>query len=126
MSEQLQAFLDEGTSFEGKISFNGVVRIDGHFRGEIVAEGLLVIGETGVVEAKVQVGSLLIRGTVVGDITAKERVEIGASGDVEGSVEAPILKVEEGARLVARVAMGEGLRGGGGSGAKPASSNGGG
>ena len=121
MSEQLQAFLDAGTSFEGKISFNGVVRIDGHFRGEINAEGLLVIGETGVVEAKVQVGSLLIRGTVVGDITAKERVEIGSSGDVEGSVVSTILKVEEGARLVARVAMGERQRGGSSSGAKPTS-----
>ena len=107
MSDQLQAFLDQGTSFEGKISFSGAVRIDGHFQGDITAEGMLVVGETGRVEANMQVGALVVQGTVVGDVTARERIEIGAAGDVEGSVQTPILKVEDGARLVAKVAMRE-------------------
>ncbi|MFQ5514356.1 MAG: polymer-forming cytoskeletal protein [Myxococcota bacterium] len=106
MSEQLQAFLDSGTSFEGKISFTGVVRIDGHFRGDISAEGLLVIGETGLVEANLQVGSLVVRGTVEGDVIARERVEIAASGDLEGSLHTPVLCVEDGGRLAAKVSMG--------------------
>ena len=107
MTDQLQAFLDSGTSFEGKIAFSGVVRIDGHFQGDISAEGLLVIGETGLVEANLQVGSLVVQGTVVGDVTAKERVEIGPSGEIEGSVETPLLKVMEGGRVAARISMGE-------------------
>jgi cytoskeletal protein CcmA (bactofilin family) len=107
VTDQLQAFLDSGTSFEGKIAFSGVVRIDGHFQGDISAEGLLVIGETGLVEANLQVGSLVVQGTIVGDVTAKERVEIGPSGEIEGSVDTPLLKVVEGGRVAARVAMGE-------------------
>jgi cytoskeletal protein CcmA (bactofilin family) len=105
MTEPLQAFLDSGTSFQGKISFSGVVRIDGHFQGDITAEGTLVIGETGRVEANLEVGTLVVQGAVIGDVKAKERVEVGASGEIEGSVETPVLKVAEGARLLAKVAM---------------------
>ena len=72
--EELQAFLDVGTSFEGKVSFSGTVRMDGHFKGEGVAEGTLVVGETGTVEADLTVRSLIIRGSVIGNIIAKERV----------------------------------------------------
>ena len=33
----LTAFIDQGSEFEGKLSFRDTVRIDGRFRGEIAA-----------------------------------------------------------------------------------------
>ena len=107
MKEELQAFLDVGTSFEGKVSFSGTVRMDGHFKGDGVAEGTLVIGETGTVEADLTVRSLVVRGSVVGNIVAKERVEVGPNGRIEGRIRTPQLKVHEGGRLSARIEMGE-------------------
>lgn len=110
MKERLQTFLDSGTSFEGKISFTGSVQIDGHFRGSASADGTLVVGETGTIDAKLEVRCLIVRGSVVGEVTAKERVEVGPQGRLEGVVRTPRLRIDEGARLAARIEMGEPAR----------------
>lgn len=106
MTDSFQAFLDSGASFEGKLCFSGTVRVDGHLRGEISSDGTLVVGETGVVEASLQLAGLIVHGTVSGDVRAEERVEVGATGEMEGNLETPSLKVEEGARVSAKVAVG--------------------
>lgn len=103
----LQTFLDSGTSFEGKISFTGAVRIDGHFRGSASADGMLIVGETGTIDAKLDVRSLVVLGSVVGEVTAKERVEVGPQGRVDGVVRTPRLKISDGAQVSARIEMGE-------------------
>ena len=102
----LQSFLDRGAAFEGKISFDGVVRIDGHFCGDAHAEGTLVVGESGVVEATLSVGSVIVHGTVSGDIVARDRVEISATGSLSGTVRTRHLVVEDGARVSAKIEMG--------------------
>ncbi len=107
MKLDLQTFLDSGTSFEGKISFTGAVRIDGHFRGTASADGILIVGETGTIDAKLEVRELLVLGSVVGEVTAKERVEIGPQGRVDGVVRTPRLRIQEGAQVSARIEMGE-------------------
>ena len=111
MSDSLQGFLDRGASFQGKMCFTGVVRVDGHLQGDISSDGTLVVGETGVVEATLRVGSLIVHGVVVGDIKAEDRVEIAASGQIEGSIEAARLVVQDGAQISAKIAMtGDGAR----------------
>ncbi len=109
MSEPLreESFVGRGAYFEGKLAFAGSVRIDGHLRGEVRGDGTLVVGETGVVEANVQVRSLVVLGAAAGQIAAKERIEVGAHGRLEGSIATPKLAVAEGALLSARIDMGE-------------------
>jgi len=107
---ELQTFLDAGTSFEGKISFSGAVRIDGHFRGTANADGLLVVGETGTIDAKLNVRELVILGSVVGEVTAKARVEIGPHGRVDGVIRVPRIRIDDGAQVSARLEMGEPAR----------------
>ena len=105
MSHEIQSFLDSGTSFEGKVAFSGTVRIDGHFRGEINATGTLVVGETGTVEADLELATLVVHGTYRGKVKAKDVVEVAPSGVVEGCVTTPRLRVAEGACINAAVEM---------------------
>jgi cytoskeletal protein CcmA (bactofilin family) len=105
MSDDLRAFLDRGASFEGKVSFSGTLRIDGHLRGTARSDGTLVVGEAGLVQADLEVGTLVVRGTVVGSVQARDRVEIASTGRVEGELVTPLLSVEEGGELKARVRM---------------------
>ena len=99
MSSELQSFLDAGSSFEGKVAFSGVVRIDGHFRGEASAEGTLVIGESGVVEADLELATLIVHGSYRGSVRAKEMVEVAATGRIEGDISSARLIVAEGAEI---------------------------
>lgn len=110
MSEQAQTFLDRGTRFEGRILVTGVVRLDGYFKGDGRAQGTLVVGESGEVEAELEVDRFVVHGSFSGNVFAKERVEIGPTGRVHGSVTTPCLQVRDGAQLTASIHMGEAAR----------------
>ena len=98
-SEEISAFLGKETSFEGKMTFEGVFRLDGKFEGEIFESGTLIVGETAVVKGKVGVHTIVINGLVVGDLYAKTRVEIHPTGKFYGNVYTPVLVVNEGGIL---------------------------
>jgi len=90
------AILDRGSEFEGKLTFEGTVRIDGKFKGEINSEANLVIGESGKVDADIKVGSVSISGEVQGNVTAKNRIELHAPAVVKGNLHTASLVIEDG------------------------------
>ena len=96
-TEEVNAFLGRGTTFEGKMTFEGMFRLDGRFDGEIYAGDSLIIGETGEVNAQINVNSLIVNGTLSGSVTAGTRVEIYPPGKVLGDVNTPVLVISEGA-----------------------------
>jgi len=94
---ELMALLGEGARFEGKLIFEGRVRIDGAFLGEIVSDGTLVVGDSAVVEASITVGTLIVLGgTVRGDVRAKNTVELHAPAKIYGNITTPQLAVDRG------------------------------
>lgn len=99
----IRAFLEQGCEFEGKLQFSGVVRMNGHFRGEIESADSLILGETAHLEGVVRIGALIIGGRVKGDIFASHRVEILSTGFVEGTISAPSLVTHEGAQVIGQV-----------------------
>ena len=98
-SGSYNAVLDKGSQFEGKLTFEGSVRIDGKFKGEINSEARLIVGEGGKIEATINVDSISISGEVIGDITAKSKVEIHAPAVVKGNIRTASLVIEEGAQF---------------------------
>lgn len=98
-SDKITGFFDKDTEIDGNLTFKGSFRIDGHFKGKIDSESILIIGEKGKVEADVNIGYIIINGEIKGNIQATEKVEINATGRVIGSVVTPKLIVEEGAYL---------------------------
>ena len=61
-SKEVSTILDRDSSFEGKMTFEGCVVINGRFKGEIFSEGSLIIGEGGYVEGRVDIGAIQIQG----------------------------------------------------------------
>jgi cytoskeletal protein CcmA (bactofilin family) len=95
----LTAFIDQGSDFEGKLSFRDTVRIDGRFQGEITSENTLIVGESGEIDAKIQSQIVAISGSVDGDIVAAEKIILHKTARVNGNVQTPSLVMEEGAVL---------------------------
>lgn len=93
----LTAFIDQGSEFEGKLSFKDTVRIDGCFTGEIRSENTLIVGESGEIQAAVHSKCVLVSGTVVGDITASQKIVLHKTARVQGNLATPCLAIEEGA-----------------------------
>jgi cytoskeletal protein CcmA (bactofilin family) len=101
----LSAFIDQGSEFEGKLSFKDTVRIDGHFRGEITSENTLIVGETGTVEATIHSKNVVISGSVAGDVFAPGSVVLHKSARLDGNIETPHLSIEDGATFNGSVSM---------------------
>lgn len=93
---ELTAFLDKGSCFEGKLHFDGQVRLNGEFKGDIRAEGTLIVGEGATIEAQITVDTLVVSGSITGDIVARTRVELHPPARVVGNITTPVLVVEEG------------------------------
>ncbi len=107
MTAEARPFLDRGAFFEGKLTFSGTLRIDGQLRGEARSEGRLVVGEPGMVHADLELGELVVLGTVVGSVRVRGPVRVAATGRLEGDVSAGSFSVEEGAFVEVRIRMTE-------------------
>lgn len=95
--KDIKAYLGEDTTFSGKLTFNGAVRIDGKMDGEVHTDDTLIVGEKGIMEADITAGTVICRGKIKGTIKASKRIEIHANSEVVGSISAPSLLVETGA-----------------------------
>jgi cytoskeletal protein CcmA (bactofilin family) len=95
--EDTKAFLGKGAEFVGKLIFNGNVRIDGDFQGEIYGQGSVDVGQGALVKANIVVHSVYIGGEVQGSIEVKEKINIHSTGKFFGDVRTPIFIMEEGA-----------------------------
>ena len=95
-SGDLEAFLGKNASFEGKMSFEGMARLDGKLDGEIFSGDMLIIGETAAVNAEINVGTLVIDGKVSGNVSTTGKIEIHSTGKLYGNITTPTLVIEEG------------------------------
>ncbi len=93
---EINAFLGRETEFNGKLSFTGVVRIDGRFQGEILTEGTLIVGESASIDSDIHASHIIISGEIRGNIAADDRIEIHAPGKVYGNIQAPTVVIDEG------------------------------
>ena len=111
----LTAFIDQGSEFEGKLSFKDTVRIDGTFAGEISSDNTLIVGESGQIHATIRSVCVVISGLVEGDIHATEQIILHKTAVVNGNIDAPGISMEEGAQLNGSVRMGGSSSAGGGT-----------
>src|SRR5262249_30417551 len=93
---EITSLLGRGSAFEGKLTFEGTVRIDGRFRGEVFSDDTLVIGGGALVEAETDIGEITIQATVAGTVKAKRSIEIPAPGRVKGNTHPPSLQIDKG------------------------------
>ncbi|MEE4245906.1 MAG: polymer-forming cytoskeletal protein [Kangiellaceae bacterium] len=95
--------ITQDTTVNGDIKFKGVLYVDGHIVGDIVADelemSLLTIGKHGLVEGKVEVPHIIIHGRVDGDVYASEHIELQGSSKVEGDVFYKLIEMAMGAEV---------------------------
>ena len=97
-SDDISGFLAEGTVISGEIHFPDILRVDGKVTGKLFSEKELVVGETGEVEAEIEVGILSVSGRVTGTLRIRDRITIHPRGRVQGELimDKPGLIIEEG------------------------------
>ena len=105
--EEIHTIIGKESSFEGKLVFDGIVRIDGNFKGNINAKGKLIVGETAIIEADIEAVSIILSGEIKGNITASDKIEVRSKGRFTGNISTPSLVIEEGASFNGSSTMGK-------------------
>ena len=103
----VHTLLGKGSEFEGKLTFEGQVRIDGKFSGQIFTKDTLVIGEGARVNAEINAGTVIVNGVVEGNIRATQLIELHTPGRVKGNLECPALSHRQGRDVRGLVQDGE-------------------
>ena len=93
-------------SFNGELTFQGSVRIDGSFQGAIKTPGKVWISQSGKVKAEIAAGSVTVDGSVEGNITSEGRIDLNATCKLKGDVRAAKMQMAEGASWSGRCDVG--------------------
>ena len=105
-TRDMQASLGKGSRVEGKLTFEGSVRIDGQVEGDINAQDTVVIGKNAEVTAQIHANTVIVEGRVNGDVTARQRIELRSPAKLFGNLATPSLVIHEGAVFEGHCAMG--------------------
>ena len=101
----IKAYLGSDALFKGTLSFEGTVRIDGRFEGAVQTNDTLVIGETGDMQADIDVGILVCKGKLKGTVVASKKIEMHPASKITGNVKTPAMSIELGAVLDGQLNM---------------------
>ena len=95
----VNSIIGVGSDFKGEFKINGLLRIDGRFKGTIETDGKVLIGQTGEATSDIRARLVVVGGTVRGNIFATERVIFLSTGNITGNIITPSLIMEEGVRF---------------------------
>ena len=86
----------QGAKLEGTVVSAGSLRIDGQVRGQINAEGDVLLSPQSQVEADIRAQNVSIAGRFKGSIYVKGKAHVGRGGRIDGNITSKTLVVEEG------------------------------
>jgi cytoskeletal protein CcmA (bactofilin family) len=97
----IDSLIGVSTRIEGDVHFKGGLRIDGHVKGNVIADGdeasMLVISEQAKVEGEVRVAYLVVNGEIVGPVHSSELLELQPKARITGDVNYKALEMHGGA-----------------------------
>lgn len=82
----------------GEINFKDMLRVNGHITGTVSSpKGTLIVDHAALVDGDIEVGVVVISGTVNGDVVGHERVELGPAAVINGNISTRTLTMKPGA-----------------------------
>lgn len=88
-----------GTSIDGDIETEGVIRVEGRVEGAIQAGRQVLIGRQGEVHGNITTREAVVGGKVEGTINASERLEVQSTSVITGDINTRAIAVVEGGRI---------------------------
>ena len=97
--EKVTTVIAEDLHIKGSLRFETSLMIKGSLEGEIISEGLLVVGPTAKINATIVTKRLISHGEITGDVTASEQVVLKEASTQTGNITTPYLIAERGSIL---------------------------
>jgi cytoskeletal protein CcmA (bactofilin family) len=85
-----------GAKLEGTVVSAGSLRVDGQVKGQISAEGDVMLAPQSQVDADIKAQNVSVAGRFKGSLQVRGRAELNRGGRVEGTITSKTLVIEEG------------------------------
>ena len=92
-----------GTHWDGDLTFEGRVRVDGQFDGRLYTEDVLEVGTEGRIEGELDVARAIVSGRITGKLRVRDTLIVESTGVINGHLDAAIVEIHPGACLNATV-----------------------
>ena len=102
---KVATIIGPGTKVSGEIHSEGTIRIEGEVSGRVECEDTIVVHESGLVQADLVAGQIIVSGTVEGNIAAHDRLEVTDRAKIIGDITAPRISIAEGVIFEGKCAM---------------------
>ncbi|MBR7799439.1 bactofilin family protein [Undibacterium fentianense] len=104
----IDSLIGASTNIEGDVHFKGGLRIDGHIKGNVIAEAgissILVISEQAVIDGEVRAGHVVVNGVINGPVISTELIELQSKARISGDVHYKALEMMNGALVSGKLA----------------------
>ena len=104
---RIDTLLGKTANLQGDLEFSGGLHLDGRVNGNVRSTapdgGALSVSETGFIEGRVEVTSIVMNGTVNGDMHARERLILGGKARVNGNVYYGVIEMAPGAVITGKL-----------------------
>ena len=101
----ITTILADDLCITGTMAFKSSLMIKGTLEGEIISEGLLIVGPTAKVTAKISTKNLISHGEIQGDVTATEQVVLKETAVHTGNITTQNIIVESGSLFNGSITM---------------------
>lgn len=98
--------IGQGARLEGNLISAGSLKIEGHVKGQITAEGDVIVAPEAQVDADIRANNVTIGGSYKGNVTAAGNLELTSSARVDGNISCGSLIVNRGAQFSGQSIMG--------------------
>jgi cytoskeletal protein CcmA (bactofilin family) len=106
-STRIDTLLGRTSTLNGDLDFSGGLHLDGRVNGNVRSSaadgGALSVSESGFIEGRVEVTSIVMNGTVNGDMYARERLVLGEKARVNGNVYYGVIEMAPGAVITGKL-----------------------
>ena len=93
----ISTIIGRGTELQGDFTAKGSARIDGKVDGNVVVEGMLVVGAGASIAGNVSAKDVLVGGEVNGNINVSGKAELTATARVFGDITTTVIVIDESA-----------------------------
>ena len=104
---KIDSVIGRSAHLSGGLAFSGGLHVEGRICGDVRAhdatDSTLSVGEHGCIEGAVEVGNLVLDGTVTGPVHAPGHVVLGARARVHGDVYYGVIEISPGAKIMGRL-----------------------
>lgn len=103
--------IGSGARLEGNLVSAGSLRIEGSVKGQITAEGDVIVAPGAEVSADIRASNVTVGGRYTGNVTANGTLELQPGARVDGNISCQSLVVNQGANFTGQSIMEGGVSG---------------